>query len=199
MKNSQTDAHNPSMRDISFAVVDFETTGVDPETDRIVQLAAIVVNGEGEIVDSFDTVVKPESPAEYIHGAEHIHGISEADVQDGMPLKEALRKLWSISEGNLFTAHNARFDLGFLHAESARVGLGGRIHNYVDTLALARKTDEARTRRHSLEALCEYYGIERSAAHEAKADATATAELLMHLMKEMGVQSPDQVSELFAR
>jgi DNA polymerase III subunit epsilon len=199
MKNSQTDAHNPSMRDISFAVVDFETTGVDPETDRIVQLAAIVVNGEGEIVDSFDTVVKPESPAEYIHGAEHIHGISEADVQDGMPLKEALRKLWSISEGNLFTAHNARFDLGFLHAESARVGLGGRIHNYVDTLALARKTDEARTRRHSLEALCEHYGIERTAAHEARADATATAELLMHLMKEMGVQSPDQVSELFAR
>lgn len=117
----------------------------------------------------------------------------------GMPLKEALRKLWSISEGNLFTAHNARFDLGFLHAESARVGLGGRIHNYVDTLALARKTDEARTRRHSLEALCEHYGIERTRSHEAKADATATAELLMHLMKEMGVESPDQVSELFAR
>jgi DNA polymerase-3 subunit epsilon len=199
MKNPQNDAPNTSMRDISFAVVDFETTGVDPETDRIVQLAAIVVNGEGEIVDSFDTVVKPESPAEYVHGAEHIHGISEAEVQGGMPLKEALRKLWSISEGNLFTAHKARFDLGFLHAESARVGLGGRIHNYVDTLALARKTDEARTRRHSLEALCEHYGIERTRSHEAKADATATAELLMHLMKEMGVESPDQVSELFAR
>ena len=199
MKNPQTDAHNTSMRDISFAVVDFETTGVNPETDRIVQLAAIVVNGEGEIVDSFDTVVKPESPAEYVHGAEHIHGISEAEVQGGMPLKEALRKLWSISEGNFFTAHNARFDLGFLHAESARVGLGGRIYDYVDTLALARKTDEARTRRHSLEALCEHYGIERTRSHEAKADATATAELLMHLMKEMGVESPDQVSELFAR
>jgi DNA polymerase-3 subunit epsilon len=199
MKNPQTDAHNTSMRDISFAVVDFETTGVNPETDRIVQLAAIVVNGEGEIVDSFDTVVKPESPTEYVHGAEHIHGISEAEVQGGMPLKEALRKLWSISEGNLFTAHNARFDLGFLHAESARVGLGGRIYDYVDTLALARKTDEARTRRHSLEALCEHYGIERSRSHEAKADATATAELLMHLMKEMGVESPDQVSELLAR
>ena len=199
MKNPQTDAPNTSMRDISFAVVDFETTGVNPETDRIVQLAAIVVNGEGEIVDSFDTVVKPESPTEYVHGAEHIHGISEAEVQNGMPLKDALRKLWSISEGNLFTAHNARFDLGFLHAESARVGLGGRIHNYVDTLALARKTDEARTRRHSLEALCEHYGIERTRSHEAKADATATAELLMHLMKEMGVDSPDQVSELLAR
>jgi DNA polymerase III epsilon subunit-like protein len=43
MKNPQNDAPNTSMRDISFAVVDFETTGVDPETDRIVQLAAIVV------------------------------------------------------------------------------------------------------------------------------------------------------------
>jgi DNA polymerase III epsilon subunit-like protein len=47
--------------------------------------------------------------------------------------------------------------------------------------------------------LCEHYGIERTRSHEAKADATATAELLMHLMKEMGVESPDQVSELFAR
>ena len=57
------------MRNVSFAVVDFETTGLNPETDRIVQLAAVIVNGEGHIVDSFDTIVKPESPAEYQHNA----------------------------------------------------------------------------------------------------------------------------------
>jgi len=42
-----------------FAVVDLETTGFDPSTDRIVQMAAVVVNGRGEIVESFDTLVKP--------------------------------------------------------------------------------------------------------------------------------------------
>ena len=187
------------MRNVSFAVVDFETTGLNPETDRIVQLAAVIVNGEGHIVDSFDTIVKPESPAEYQHGAEHIHGISAEQVSSGMPLREALEQLWSISAGNVFTAHNASFDLGFLHAESERVGIEGQVEIHIDTLELSRRTAGTdTTRRHNLFALCEHYGIERDQVHDAKSDATATAQLLMHLIKELGVETPDQVSELFA-
>ena len=191
-------SRSESLRNVSFAVVDCETTGVNPETDRILQVAAIIVNGEGEVVDQFDTVVRPESPESYTHGAEHIHGISKEQVENGMPLREALEKLWTISSGNVFTAHNARFDIGFLHAESERVGLSNRIETHVDTLALARKTDAEKTRRHTLDALCEHYGIEREKAHDAKADATATAELLIHLMKEMGVERSDQLPDLFA-
>ena len=187
------------MRNVSFAVVDFETTGLNPETDRIVQLAAVIVNGEGHIVDSFDTIVKPESPAEYQHGAEHIHGISAEQVSSGMPLRQALEQLWSISAGNVFTAHNAFFDLGFLYAESERVGIEGQVEIHIDTLELSRRTAGTdTTRRHNLFALCEHYGIERDQGHDAKSDATATAQLLMHLIKELGVETPDQVSELFA-
>lgn len=198
MSNHYENSQPRSLRNVSFAVVDFETTGVDPSTDRILQVAAIIVNGEGEVVDQFDTVVKPESPENYTHGAEHIHGISKEQVENGMPLRLALEKLWSISDGNVFTAHNARFDIGFLHAESARVGLEGRIDSHVDTLALARKIDTAKTRRHTLEALCQHYGIEREKAHDAKADATATAELLIHLMRDMGVDGADQLPDLLA-
>ena len=188
-----------TMRNVSFAVVDFETTGLNPETDRIVQLAAIIVNGDGEIVDSFDTIVKPESPDEYQHGAEHIHGISAEQVSGGMPLRKALEQLWSINAGHIFTAHNAAFDLGFLHAESERVGIKGRIEFHVDTLELSRRTTGAdTTRRHNLLALCEHYGIKRDQVHDARSDATATAQLLMHLIKELGVEIPDQVAELFA-
>ena len=198
MSNKYEISRSESLRNVSFAVVDCETTGVNPETDRILQVAAIIVNGEGEVVDQFDTVVRPESPENYTHGAEHIHGISKEQVENGMPLREALEKLWTISSGNVFTAHNARFDIGFLHAESERVGLSNRIDTHVDTLALARKTDAEKTRRHTLDALCEHYGIEREKAHDAKADATATAELLIHLMKEMGVERSDQLPDLFA-
>jgi DNA polymerase-3 subunit epsilon len=188
-----------TLRNLSFAVVDFETTGLNPETDRIVQLAAIIMNGEGDIIDSFDTIVKPESPSEYQHGAEHIHGISAEQVASGMPLRKALEQLWSISSGNVFTAHNAAFDLGFLHAESERVGIEGRIEFHIDTLELSRRTTGAdTTRRHNLFALCEHYGIERDQVHDAKSDATATAQLLMHLIKELGVETPDQVAGLFA-
>ena len=186
------------MSDVSFAIVDFETTGVNPDVDRVIQMAAVVMNGRGQILDSFDTVVRPESPSDYRHGAEHVHGISEAQVRNGMPLHEALQKLWEISDGNLFTAHNARFDIGFLHAESRRVGIDRTVDTHIDTLALARGIDAGRTRKHSLTALCEHYGIERDKAHDAKSDATATAELLVHLMREMDVTSPDQLPDLLA-
>jgi DNA polymerase III epsilon subunit family exonuclease len=187
------------MCDLRFAVVDFETTGFDPATNRIVQLAAIIINGDGLIIDSFDTVVKPENPTTYVHGAEHIHGISVEQVANGMPLTEALQKLWALCEGATFTAHNAQFDIGFLHAESERIGLDERIGSHLDTLLLSRLIDTGRTRRHSLDALCEHYGIELTNSHEAKADATATAELLIHLFKEMNINAPDQLPALLAR
>lgn len=198
MSDLNPDRTPQTLRDVSFAVVDFETTGVNPRTDRVIQMAAVVVNGHGEVIDSFDTVVRPESPSDYTHGAEHVHGISQEQVRNGMPLRQALQKLWDISEGNLFTAHNARFDLGFLHAESERVGISKTVDTHIDTLALARSVDSDRTRKHSLTALCEHYGIERDKAHDAKSDATATAELLVHLMREMDVNSPDQLPDLFA-
>ena len=199
MTSQELSTASETLRNVSFAVVDFETTGLNPETDRIVQLAAIIMNGEGDIIDSFDTIVKPESPSEYQHGAEHIHGISAEQVASGMPLRKALEQLWSISSGNVFTAHNAAFDLGFLHAESERVGIEGRIEFHIDTLELSRRTTGAdTTRRHNLFALCEHYGIERDQVHDAKSDATATAQLLMHLIKELGVETPDQVAGLFA-
>ena len=199
MTSHELSTTTKTMRNVSFAVVDFETTGLNPEIDRIVQLAAVIVNGDGDIIDSFDTIVKPENPDEYQHGAEHIHGISAEQVSSGMPLRLALEKLWDISAGNVFTAHNAQFDLGFLHAESERVGINDHVEVHIDTLELSRRTTGAdNTRRHNLFALCEHYGIERDKVHDAKSDATATAQLLMHLMKEIGVDTPDQVSELFA-
>jgi DNA polymerase III epsilon subunit family exonuclease len=182
----------------SFVVVDFETTGFDPEIDRIVQLAAVVIDFDGHILESFDTIVKPESPEQYTHGAQHIHGISPDQVMNGMPLNQALNTLWGLINRHVFTAHNAQFDLGFLHAESARIGIQHTVETHVDTLNLARRTDADRTRKHSLQALCEHYGITNEQAHEARSDAMATAQLLLRLMKDLGVNSPEQIQSLLA-
>ena len=184
------------VHDLAFVVVDCETTGVSPSSDRILQIAAVVVNTRGEIIDSFDTIVRPESPAEYVHGAEHIHGISPDHVQRGMPLRQALERLIEISDGRIFAAHNAPFDVGFIHAEAERVGITHRFERYIDTLTLSRRIDSEKSRRHTLDALCEYYGIVRDRAHEALSDATATATVLAHLLRELQVVSPDQVFEL---
>lgn len=198
-RSTSDPAASSKLDGVSFAVVDVETTGFDPDTDRIVQMAAVVVNARGDVVDSFDTIVKPENPSRYTHGAEEIHGISEQDVERGMPLADALRRLWQISDGHLFTAHNARFDIGFLHAESRRVGIDRQVDTFVDTLDLARRVDSGGERRHNLDALCAHYGISRPRSHEALSDATATAELLVQLIREVGVDDPDQLPELFSR
>jgi DNA polymerase-3 subunit epsilon len=187
-----------SLEQLSFVVVDCETTGVSPTSDRILQLAAVVINCHGEVINTFDTIVKPENPSDYVHGAEHIHGISSAHVQNGMPLSLALENLIAIADGHIFTAHNAPFDLGFIHAESERVGLAHRFDSYIDTLTLSRRLDADKARRHTLDALCDHYGITRDRAHEALSDASATATLLTHLLREMSVTSADQLSELLA-
>lgn len=198
MTTNPEPVHSLPLAPLSFAVVDFETTGFNPDVDRIVQLAVIVINPQGHVLHSFDTIVKPESPAQYTHGAQHIHGISEENVSQGMPLSQALTSLWNIINCHVFTAHNAQFDLGFLHAESARVGINNTVNSYVDTLELARRTDTERTRKHSLQALCEHYGITNNQAHEARSDALATAQLLIHLMKDLGAESPEHLQGLLA-
>lgn len=187
MNDQQPDQAAARLFDMSprrFAVIDVETTGLDPEVDRILQVAAVVVDESGHVVDSFETVVKPESPSEYQHGAEHVHGITRDEVQNGMPLRAAIEKLKQISTNAVFTAHNARFDLGFLSAEASRVGTEWTVESVVDTLHLSRALDSSREYSHRLTDLCERYGIERDRAHNALSDARATAELLPKLLLE---------------
>lgn len=167
-----------------FAVIDVETTGLNPATDRILQVAAVVVDESGTVMESFDTVVRPESPSEYTHGAEHVHGISRAAVENGMPLRDAIERLKQMSSNAVFTAHNARFDLGFLAAEASRVGAEWSVDSFVDTLHLSRSLDESREHSHRLTDLCDRYGIERDRAHDALSDARATAQLLTMLLSE---------------
>ena len=95
-----------------------------------------------------------------------------------------------------FTAHNAKFDISFLEAESERVGMKREVRNYLDTLALAREADSDRQRKHSLQALCDHYGVTVERAHEAMSDAKATATILLKLIDELGVRSTDQLPGL---
>lgn len=179
-----------------FTVVDVETTGLDPSVSRVIQLAAVRIGWDGRIVDTFDTIVRPESPDEYEHGAEHIHGISAAQVADGMPVGEALLRLRSRLEGSVLTGHNVRFDIGFLAAEGARTGVSLPMTSWIDTLWLARQLDPDKTHSHRLSALCERFGIPVTRSHDALADATATASLLMTLLPQHGIGSPDELHRI---
>lgn len=181
-----------------FTVVDVETTGLDPATARVIQVAAVRVRPDGEVVESFAAVVRPECPADYEHAAEDIHGITAAQVAAGLPLRQALARLRDTMAGSVFTAHNAPFDIAFLLAEAGRTGVDLRIGTWVDTLALSRMLDAERRHSHRLGALCERYGVPIGREHDALEDATATAKILPRLLDELGVRRPGQVAALLA-
>jgi DNA polymerase III epsilon subunit family exonuclease len=183
-----------------FTVVDCETTGFYAEVNRVLQLGAVIVSGDGVIHSSFDTIVRPECPEQYQHDAEHIHGISAQQVHAGTPLREALQQLVNFGSQHTFVAHNAPFDVGFLRAEAVRVGLVDIIEPWLttalDTVALSRRIDPERLRSHKLGSLCEHYGVDPGISHNALADATATALVLPKILADLQITQQDQLAEL---
>src|ERR1700677_3034611 len=122
-----------------FVSLDLETTGLMPETDRIVEIGAVRFGPDGREICRFQRLVNPQramSPAAYA-----IHGLSDADLADAAPaheiLPEFLAFLGDASTTSLI-AHNAAFDAGFLGRELGLAGLTAPTHSLFDTLALAR-------------------------------------------------------------
>jgi DNA polymerase III subunit epsilon len=166
------------MREIIF---DTETTGLDPKSGhRLVEIGCIELVDRRETGRSFHAYFHPDRdmPAE----AEAVHGLSIGFLSDKPRFAERAGDLIDFLGDAPLVAHNAAFDFGFVNAELARVGLGeldlGRM---ICTVQLARKLHPGA--KHSLDALCVRYGIDRS--HRVKHGALLDAELLAHLYIEM--------------
>jgi DNA polymerase III subunit epsilon len=101
-----------------FAVVDLETTGLYPSTDRVVEMAVIHLNPEAEITAEFCTLINPRRDV----GPTRIHGLTAADVTTAPTFAAAAATLWQLLSGRILVAHNASFDARFLDAEFARCG-----------------------------------------------------------------------------
>lgn len=94
-----------------YAVIDVETTGFSPISDRVVEAACVLVQ-DGAIASTWSSLVNPERPIpEY---ASRVHGITDADVAGAPPFERVQRELYALCQGATVVAHNASFDLGFL-------------------------------------------------------------------------------------
>lgn len=94
-----------------YAIIDVETTGFSPISDRVVEAACVLVQ-DGAIVSTWSSLVNPERPIpEY---ASRVHGITDADVAGAPRFERVQRELYALCEGATVVAHNAPFDLGFL-------------------------------------------------------------------------------------
>jgi len=104
----------------SYAVIDVETTGLSPKTERLTEIAIVILE-DGNIVDEYSTLINPEKKVPY--RITQLTGINTQMVQDAPYFYEIAKKVVEITEGRTFVAHNASFDYRFIQAEFARYGL----------------------------------------------------------------------------
>ncbi|MEO8722043.1 MAG: DNA polymerase III subunit epsilon [Sphingobium sp.] len=166
------------MREIIF---DTETTGFDPQSgDRMVEIGCIELINRVPTGATFHAYYNPQRimPA----AAQAVHGLSDIFLSDKPLFAAGVEDLLEFLSDSPLIAHNARFDFGFLNNE---LRLCGRpdvsLDRMVDTVAIARTLHPGA--KHSLDALCTRYGIDRS--HRVKHGALLDAELLAQLYIEL--------------
>jgi DNA polymerase III subunit epsilon len=166
------------MREIVF---DTETTGLNPSGgDRMVEIGCVEIYNRVETGRHFHAYFNPERdmPIE----AEAVHGLTNIFLSDKPCFPELAEALLDFIEDSPLVAHNASFDFGFLNFELERCGRPGvSFGRMVDTLTLARSKHPGA--KHSLDALCMRFGIDRS--HRVKHGALLDAQLLAQVYVEL--------------
>jgi DNA polymerase III subunit epsilon len=150
----------------TFVLLDLETTGANPVSDRITEIAAIRVE-RGEIVERWETLVNPGRPIPAF--IQQIIGITDDMVRDAPAFAELAPRVRALLDGAVFVAHNARFDYGFIHNEFGRLGEDFDAP-VMCTVKLSRAL-QPEHHRHGLDALIERHGFVCDARHRAMGDA----------------------------
>lgn len=177
--------------EVELAALDFETTGLSPSSDRVIEVA--VVRGRlGRRPSCWSTLVDPDRPVD----ATWVHGIDDAMVRGQPRFPEVCARLCAELHGAVLVAHNATFDLSFLEMECARTGRALPPLPVLDTLSIARRN--YRFPSNSLAGLCARFGVERERAHRAADDARATFALLGRMLADLDPEGELDVDSLRA-
>ncbi|RBY82610.1 DEDD exnuclease domain-containing protein [Geodermatophilus sp. TF02-6] len=182
------------LAEVTFVVVDLETTGGSPKDSAITEIGAVKVRG-GAVLGEFQTLVDPgcEIPP-YISV---LTGITATMVATAPHVGAVLPSFLEFAHGAVLVAHNAPFDLGFLRAACAENGIPWPAAASVDTAVLARRLltrDEVPNCK--LATLAPYFRTTTEPCHRALADARATVDVLHGLVERLGPLGITTLEEL---
>ncbi len=183
------------LRSLTYVVFDTETTGLHPsQGDRIVSIAGVrIVNGRILSGESFNRIVNPGRPIPV--ESVQFHGITDDMVKDKPPAEVVLPQFRNYIADGVLVAHNAAFDLKFLRMREREMGI--RFDNWVlDTMILSNFLDGPELV-HSLDAICERYGIEITDRHTALGDAMVTAAVLLRQIEALEARGIHTLDEAF--
>lgn len=179
-----------------IVIYDTETTGLDLSKDEMVQLSAVRLNNEGEIVDTLDMMILPTVPIG--DGAYRTHGFDLEYIRThgGVDPKTALLRFAEFAKGAVLVGHNSlRFDSPLIARQLKEQGLPPlSIQGEYDTLTLAKQFVGGLPD-YKLSTLCTHYGIVNEAAHNALGDITATAGVLWRMIVENVLPTAEQRQE----
>lgn len=172
------------LRDVTFAVVDLETTGGAPDGAGIVEVGAVKVRG-GQLLGELASLVDPGVRLPPL--VTGLTGLTTRMVTGAPPIATVLPSLLEFLTGSVFVAHNAHYDVGFLKAACELHGYEWPAPVVLDTVAIARRVlvaDEITD--HRLSTLAEYFHTTARPTHRALDDARATVEVLHSLIARLG-------------
>jgi len=174
---------------------DLETTGLDCENERIIEIGACVVR-EGQICETFGVFVDPERAIP--ERITELTGITDAMVAGAPKEREALDRFFAFCAGRPLVAHNAAFDMSFLKAACVREGRDEALNMVcIDTLALAQ-TLLPELSRHRLDSLTRHFKLPSFDHHRGSDDAVALARIylkLLELLEAQGIANMLDVNE----
>lgn len=179
--NAAAHIHDRPIKSLCFSVFDTETTGLLPHKDDIVQLGAVrVLNGriiEGEQINQLVDPGRPIPPA-----STKVHKVTDAMVQGQPDIHTVAKRFHSFSQDAVIVAHNAPFDMAFLHRHAKATGVTWD-HPILDTVLLSAVLFGA-SETHTLDALCDRLNITipPELRHTALGDAYATADVLVCML-----------------
>ncbi len=181
-----------ALEDAAFVVLDFETTGLNPNIDEIIEIGAVRLE-HGREVGEFSQLIDPGRaiPEKVVE----LTGINAAMLAGQPTLAEVFPKFAKFLEGAVLVAHNASFDMAFLRRAFQRFGkeLDAPI---LDTLALARNAYKE-LRNHKLGTVCKHLDVSLKNAHRAVHDARATGLVLLKTLERLNVARLDDINDAF--
>ncbi|NLZ48813.1 MAG: DNA polymerase III subunit alpha [Clostridiales bacterium] len=181
--------------DTTYCVLDLETTGFSPVTEKITEIG-IMKFKDGKVIDKFSTFVNPEKPipARVVE----VTNITDDMVKDAETIEQVFPKMMEFIKDSVLVAHNASFDVGFLKHVAKELGYEFDF-TYVDTLSLAQELfPEYKT--YKLGRIAKHLGIKVEVAHRALDDVDTTVKVfkvMLDMLKERGVKTLDDI-ELYA-
>lgn len=178
---SRARARLGDLENLSYVIVDIETTGLDPAVDEIIEIGAIKVENR-EIKDIFNKLAKPEKPIP--QNIVELTGITQDILNNELPIKPVLSQFADFLGDRIIVAHNAEFDTSFLRLKMKK-WLNKGLDNFIACTLLMSRDILPNLENHKLPTVARYFNLDIANRHRAIGDAELTYQIWLKFLDKL--------------